>query len=89
MNSENKFPFLSDWCADYHKRSGLKVHPSSVPTDVVLEELMGQVMASSRHIHIITSTLELITERFNTVSQELKTLNELVVTLSETKKVKK
>jgi hypothetical protein len=95
MNKENQYPHLTVWCKDYHSRSGLKIHPSSVPTDVVLDELLGQAMASMRHIQMITSTLELITERFNKLNQDLKDLQDMVEKFNEareakeTKKVKK
>lgn len=71
MNKENKFEYLTAWCEDYHKRTNLKVHPSSVPVDVVLDDLMGQVIASARHIRIITATLEGITERFERVDSDM------------------
>lgn len=100
MNKENQYPHLTVWCKDYHSRSGLKIHPSSVPTDVVLDELLGQAMASMRHIHTITSTLELITERFNNLqgliaelTETMEKMNDERETLRETtkesKKVKK
>ena len=72
LNKENKFPNLTKWCEYYHKESGLKVHPSSVPVDVVLDELLGHVMAIHRRIEMITSTLELITARFEETDLSIK-----------------
>ena len=43
MNKENKFPHLEEWCAKYYNNVGLKVHPSNVPADVILDELLGKV----------------------------------------------
>lgn len=63
MNKENKYPHLTEWCKHYYEKSGLKVHPSSVPTDVVLDDLMGQLMASLHTILTITNMLEEIAKR--------------------------
>jgi chromosome segregation ATPase len=75
LNSMNKYPNLTVWCEHYHEKSGLKVHPSSVPVDVVLDDLMGQVMATVRHIHMITTTLEKMTERFQELEAQIHELN--------------
>ncbi len=83
MNKQNKFEHLTVWCEAYHEKSGLKVHPSSVPVDVVLDELLGQVMAMTRHINMITNTLELITEQFLKVNGKIKGLEDRCATYEE------
>ncbi len=42
-NKENTYSNLAAWCEKYHKDSGIKIHPSSVPVDLVLEDLMGYI----------------------------------------------
>lgn len=75
LNKENKFPNLTHWCEYYHKESGLKVHPSSVPVDVVLDELLGHVMALHRRLEMVVATLEGITMRFEEIDKQVHELN--------------
>ena len=49
MNKENTYSNLKKWCESYYEKSGLKVHPSSVPVDVVLEDVMGQIAQLLAH----------------------------------------
>jgi len=41
LNKQNKFINLEAWCEKYYKEAGLKVHPSNVPTDVILDQILG------------------------------------------------
>lgn len=47
MNTVNKYPMLTLWCEKYHESSGLKVHPSSVPVDLVLEDILMKLCNAS------------------------------------------
>lgn len=91
LNKENKYPNLTKWCEYYHKESGLKVHPSSVPVDVVLDELLGHVMALHRRMEMVVTTLEGMTMRFEEVEQKIHDLGDAIIDTNakDTKKVKK
>lgn len=82
LNKENKFPNLTHWCEYYHKESGLKVHPSSVPVDVVLDELLGHVMALHRRMEMVVVTLEGITLRFEEIEQKIHDLGDAVIDIN-------
>lgn len=75
-NKQNTYSNLSSWCEKYHQDSGIKIHPSSVPMDVVLDDLLGQSMETIGHTTMITKTLELIAERFETLEEMLEILKE-------------
>lgn len=49
MNNVNTYPMLTLWCEKYHESSGLKVHPSSVPVDLVLEDILSKINAICFH----------------------------------------
>lgn len=74
MNKVNEFKYLKDWCDAYYETMGLKIHPSNVPVDVVLDDIMGKVTTHLRHIEMITTTLELITQRFKEQEEKIKSL---------------
>ncbi len=50
MNKMNTYPHLTAWCEKYYERCNLKVHPSSVPVDVVLDEVMGDLF-QMKHLY--------------------------------------
>jgi hypothetical protein len=49
VNKINEFKYLKDWCDEYYKTVGLKVHPSNVPVDVVLDDIMGHITMIVAH----------------------------------------
>lgn len=49
MNKINEFKYLKDWCDEYYKTVGLKIHPSNVPVDVVLDDIMGHITMLIAH----------------------------------------
>lgn len=88
MNKVEKYPNLEQWCKDYHEKSGLKVHPSSVPVDVVLDELMGNFINLAHNQDKVGRILEFLTNNVLTLEQKLSQLTQ--ETLNEKKpKVKK
>jgi oligoribonuclease (3'-5' exoribonuclease) len=98
-NKENTFSNLRAWCEKYHKESGLKVHPSSVPVDLVLEDLMGYIATLIAHDNSMTTAFDALNERVkhlqaeiintNKVVLEATTLINAILETKETKKAKK
>lgn len=87
MNNIQKFPHLEQWCKNYYDTVGLKVHPSNVPVDVVLNDLMGFMQATLHRIEMMTTIMEGMTERFATIEQRIEDilLNAAAVVVKETK----
>jgi len=98
-NKENTYTNLGAWCAQYHKDSGIKIHPSSVPTDLILEDILGYIAVLISHDKGMATTFDALNERVKSLEAELietnKTLLEAttlinaVLETKETKKVKK
>jgi hypothetical protein len=57
-NKENTYSNLAAWCEKYHKDSGIKIHPSSVPVDLVLEDIMGIVAHLRSNINMLIGSLD-------------------------------
>lgn len=83
MNKENKFPYLEQWCKRYYEDVGLKIHPSNVPTDVILNELLETSFSVDNRISFIIDNLELMTIRFEILDKELVVLNDRILKLEE------
>jgi len=66
-NKENTYSNLAAWCEKHHKDTGIKVHPSSVPVDLVLEDLMGYIALLMSHDKTNTT----ITDRMSKLFDEL------------------
>lgn len=49
MNKINEFKYLKEWCDNYYKTVGLKIHPANVPVDVVLDDIMGHITMLIAH----------------------------------------
>lgn len=49
MNKENKYSNLAKWCERYHEDNGIKIHPSSVPVELVLEDVLGYIAILMSH----------------------------------------
>lgn len=92
-NKENTYTNLGAWCAQYHEQSGIKIHPSSVPYDLVLEDVLGYIAIlmshdkgmAGAHDHLVNRVkdLELLVHQ---LTEQLKTAEQLKCT--STKKVK-
>jgi aromatic ring-cleaving dioxygenase len=62
-NKENIYSNLAAWCDKYHKDSGIKIHPSSVPVELVLEDVMGYVALLMAHDRTTVTLMESLTKR--------------------------
>ncbi len=70
-NKENTFTNLGAWCARYHKESGLKIHPSSVPVDLILEDILGYIAVLISHDKGITGAFDAMNERVKTLESRI------------------
>ena len=41
----NDFKHLKKWCAEYYEKTSLRIHPANVPQEVILNELLGRILA--------------------------------------------
>lgn len=86
-NKENTFSNLRAWCDKYHKESGLKVHPSSVPVDLVLEDLMGYIallMAHDKtHTNITDGMQKLFDELYHAYGTHVVSTRDALLALDE------
>ena len=82
MNKENKYSNLEKWCERYHEDNGIKIHPSSVPVELVLEDVLG-------YIAILISNDNRTANAFDAFNGRLKDLELLIheLTAELTKKV--
>ena len=79
-NKENTYSNLAAWCEKYHKDSGIKIHPSSVPVELVLEDVMGYVALLMAHDRTTVTLMDSLTKRIT----DLETLiHELTAQLME------
>lgn len=64
-NKENTYSNLAAWCEKYHKESGIKIHPSSVPVELVLEDLMGYIALLMSHDKTTVTLMESLSQTVN------------------------
>ncbi len=96
-NKENTYSNLAAWCEKYHKDSGIKIHPSSVPVDLVLEDLMGYIAHLNAGRVQLIGALDHAVARLDQIEKDLldckvqllELQNPIVEIKPETKKVKK
>ncbi len=62
-NKENTYSNLAAWCEKYHKDSGIKIHPSSVPVELVLEDIMGYVALLMSHDKGMATAFDALNKR--------------------------
>jgi len=70
-NKQNTYSNLSAWCEKYHKDSGIKIHPSSVPVELVLEDLLGYIATLIAHDKGMATAFDALNERVKTLESEL------------------
>lgn len=98
-NKENIYSNLSVWCEKYHKDSGIKIHPSSVPVDLVLEDILGYIAHFRSNVNMLTNGIGIALKQIADLQEQLiqsselhaetaKLLNQSIET-KETKKAKK
>lgn len=39
----SEYKNLTEWCAEYSKKTGVKIYPQSAPLQLVIEDLVGQM----------------------------------------------
>lgn len=96
MNKINQVPYLESWCKSYYERVGLKIHPSNVPVEIVLNDIMEQLTMLICHEKVEVSGYDLMNARVKKLETELVETNKalleattLINAILETKQNKK
>lgn len=79
MNKIQKFPNLEIWCKQYYETVGLKVHPSNVPVDVLLDELVGKNINLAHNQSTLQSVLQHLNTRVGELEQLILKLNDTLL----------
>ena len=95
-NKENSYSNLAAWCEKYHKDSGIKIHPSSIPVELVLEDVMGYIAHLRSNMDMLMNGVDMALKQIEVLQGQMIQSSELhaqTTTLMnqsiETKKVKK
>lgn len=90
MNEMNRLPYLESWCKSYYERVGLKIHPSNVPVEIVLNDIMEQLTMLICHEKVEVSGYDLMNERVKKLEATIEKLTNEIEQLkcTSTKKVK-
>lgn len=98
-NKENTYSNLKAWCDKYHKDSGLKVHPSSVPVDLVLEDILGYIAHLRSNVNMLMNGIDVALKQIADLQEQVIQSSELhaettkllrqSIEVKETKKAKK
>lgn len=98
-NKQNTYSNLSAWCEKYHKDSGLKVHPSSVPVDLVLEDILGYIAHLRSNVSMLMNGIDVALKQIADLQEQVIQSSELhaettkllrkSLEVKETKKAKK
>lgn len=75
LNKENTYSNLRAWCEQYHKDSGMKIHPSSVPYDLVLEDVLGYIAILMSHDKGMATAFDALNERVKELEKQVHELN--------------
>lgn len=82
MNKINEFKYLKDWCDEYYKTVGLKIHPSNVPVDVVLDDIMGHITMLIAHEKQFISWIDFARGQIKALQEEVLNLKVQVLELA-------
>lgn len=63
MIKENQFTNLGAWCDQYKEQNGIKIHPSSVPVELVLEDVLGYIAILMSHDKGMASAFDALNQR--------------------------
>jgi hypothetical protein len=99
MNEMNRLPYLESWCKSYFDKVGLKIHPSNVPTEVVLNDIMEQLTmlichekaevtaydALNARVTHLEKVLDMVERRSEMLVEGGNTLDERIKTLEQLK----
>lgn len=98
-NKENTYSNLAAWCEKYHKDSGIKIHPSSVPYDLVLEDVMGYIAHLRSNMDMLMNGVDIALKQIADLQAQMIQSSELhnetaallnkSIEIKETKKAKK
>ena len=75
-NKLNTYPNLTSWCEKYHKDSGIKVYPTNIPVDLVLEDLMESFVK-------LGSWMALTVQRLDKAESEIVQTNKFMLEATE------
>lgn len=91
MNKENTYSNLAKWCEMYHERSKIKIHPSSVPVELVLEDVLGYIAHLRSNVTMLINALDNMESLVKIQAENIENLTNQVEQLNctSTKKVKK
>jgi hypothetical protein len=78
-NKENTYSNLAAWCEKHHKDTGIKVHPSSVPVDLVLEDLMGFVAHLRSNINMLIQSADNAFNRIDEIQYKVDKIEEILL----------
>lgn len=88
-NKLNSFPYLRAWCDKYHEDGGVKIHPTSVPTDLVLEDVLEGLEKLRADICMLSMAITGVNERLHMTETEMVIVKETLKSREEKpKKVK-
>lgn len=73
-NKENTYTNLGAWCAQYHEASGIKIHPSSVPYDLVLEDVLGYIAVLVAHDNSMCTAFDALNERVKAIEESIEAI---------------
>lgn len=74
MNNITRLPYLESWCKSYFDKVGLKIHPSNVPTEIVLNDIMEQLTMLICHEKGEVTAYDAMNERIKAIESELETI---------------
>lgn len=71
MNKENSYSNLGKWCEQYHEKSKIKVHPSSVPVDLVLEDVLGYIAHLRSNVNMLMMGVDEALKQIATLQEQM------------------
>ena len=86
MNKENKYSNLAKWCEQHYERSKIKVHPTSVPVDLVLEDVLSYIAHLRSNVNMLITALDNMEVRYKHIEEQLDMVNAELHTLKSTEK---
>ena len=70
MSNENSLKHLGEWCNEYRKRSNINIHPSSIPTDLVLEDILSHISYMDSRFEILAGQIKILQEKMDDAKKE-------------------
>lgn len=82
MNKINEFKYLKEWCDNYYKTVGLKIHPANVPVDVILEDIMEHITMLTCHEKQFVSWSDYANEQIKHMKDQICVLQQNIFDLN-------